>query len=134
MATTTITIAAATTEIATITAITAAISITTTTNINVNKNNSNNNNVMSYRRHDFFLRLHVSTMVGVCETRAEPSDNGLTELKRGTGQAPQKLINANQPGKNNNLNKGPKRDKIAKDIINAPKSRNSKNLSFIIRD
>ncbi|EGI69769.1 hypothetical protein G5I_01486 [Acromyrmex echinatior] len=30
-------------------------------------------------------------MVGVCETQAEPSDNGLTELKRGTGQAPQKL-------------------------------------------
>ncbi|EGI68795.1 hypothetical protein G5I_02510 [Acromyrmex echinatior] len=27
------------------------------------------------------------TMVGVCETRAEPSDNGLTELKRGTGSA-----------------------------------------------
>ncbi|KAG5309969.1 FA20C protein, partial [Pseudoatta argentina] len=55
-------------------------------------------------------------MVGVCETRAEPSDNGLTELKRGTGQAPRKLINANQPGRNNNLNAGPKRNKIAKNI------------------
>ncbi|EGI66690.1 hypothetical protein G5I_04755 [Acromyrmex echinatior] len=38
----------------------------------------------------------TSTMVGV-EIRAEPSDNGLTELKRGTGQAPQKFVNANQP-------------------------------------
>ncbi|XP_011054942.1 PREDICTED: uncharacterized protein LOC105146411 [Acromyrmex echinatior] len=56
-------------------------------------------------------------MVGACETRAEPSDS-LTELKRGTGQAPRKLVNANEPGKNNNLNVGPKRDKIAKDIIN----------------
>ena len=37
-------------------------------------------------------------------------------------------------GKNNNLNVGPKRDKIAKDIINASKSRNSKNLSFVVPD
>ena len=73
-------------------------------------------------------------MIGACETRAEPSDNGLTELKRGTGQAPRKLVNANQPGKNNNLNVGPKRNKIAKDIINASKSRNSKNLSFVVLD
>ena len=64
----------------------------------------------------FFLRLHVATMISVCETRAEPSDNDLTELKRGTGQAPRKLVNANQPGKNNNLNVGPKRDKIAKTL------------------
>ncbi|EGI70632.1 hypothetical protein G5I_00572 [Acromyrmex echinatior] len=48
--------------------------------------------VTSYRRHDSFLRLHVATMVGVCEIRAEPSDNGLTELKRETGQAPRKLF------------------------------------------
>ncbi|KAG5346602.1 RRT15 protein, partial [Acromyrmex charruanus] len=61
-------------------------------------------------------------MVGVCETRAESSGNDLTELKRWTGQAPpRELVNANQSGKNNNLNVGPKRDKIAKDIINAPK-------------
>ena len=53
-------------------------------------------------------------MVGVCETRAEPSDNGLIELKKGIGQAPRKLVNANQP-RRNNLN-GPKSDKIAKDI------------------
>ena len=89
---------------------------------------------MSNRCHDSFLRLHVATMVGVCETRAEPSDNGLTELKRAIGQAPRKLVNANQSGRNNNLNAAPKSDKIAKDIINAPKSRNSKNLGFIIRD
>ena len=73
-------------------------------------------------------------MVGVCEIRVEPSDNGLTELKRRTGQAPRKVVNANQPGRNNNLNVGPKIDKIAKDIINAPKSRNRKNLGFVIRD
>ena len=82
----------------------------------------------------FFLRLHIATMVGVCETRAEPSDNGVTELKRKTGQAPRKVVNANQSGRNNNFNAGPKSDKIAKDIINASKSRNSKNLGFVTRD
>ncbi|KAG5338856.1 ABCC8 protein, partial [Acromyrmex heyeri] len=30
-------------------------------------------------------------MVGICEIRAESSDNGLTELKRRTGQAPRKV-------------------------------------------
>jgi len=65
-------------------------------------------------------RLHVATMVGIYETRVETSDNG---LKRGTGQTPRKFVNANQPGRNNNLNAGPKSDKIAKDTINAPKSR-----------
>jgi len=49
------------------------------------------------------------------------SDNGLTELKTGIEQTPRKLVNVNQLGRNNNLNAGPKGDKIAKDIINAPK-------------
>ena len=70
----------------------------------------------------FFLRLHVATVVGVYETRAESSDNGLTELKKRTGQPSRKVVNANQPGRNNNLNVGSKRDKITKDIINAPRS------------
>jgi len=61
----------------------------------------------------------------------ESSDNDLRELKRGTGQVLRKLINANQPGRNNNLNAGPKSDKVAKDIINASKSRNNKNSSFV---
>ena len=55
---------------------------------------------MSYRCHDSFLsrenRLYVATTLDVYETRVESSANGLTELKRGTGQAPQKLVNANQ--------------------------------------
>jgi len=49
--------------------------------------------------------------------RLKSSDNGLIELKRGTGQTPRKLVNANQPGRNNNLNAGPKSDKIAKDYM-----------------
>jgi len=62
------------------------------------------------------------------------SDNSLTELKREIGQAPRKLINADQSERNNNLNAGPKSDKIAKDTINAPKSCNSKNPSFVVPD
>ena len=64
-------------------------------------------------------------MIGVYETRVKSSDNGLTDLKRETEQASRKFVNANQPGRNNNLNVDPKRDKIAKDTINAPKSRNN---------
>jgi len=60
------------------------------------------------------------------------SDNSLTELKKETGQAPRKLVNANQFGRNNNLNAGPKSDKIAKYIINALKAHNSKNPSFVV--
>jgi len=52
-------------------------------------------------------------MVGVYEIRVESFDNGLTELERGTGQAPRKLVS--QLGRNNNLNAGSKSDKIAKD-------------------
>ena len=79
-------------------------------------------------------QLHVAITVGAYEIRVESADNGLTDLKRGTGQAPRKLINANQSGRNNNLNAGPKGDKIAKDIINVPKSRNNKNPSFVVPD
>jgi len=61
----------------------------------------------------------------------ESSNNGLTDLKRKTGQAPRKLVNANQSGRNNNLNVGSKSDKIAKDTINAPKSRNSKKIQAL---
>ena len=84
--------------------------------------------ITSYRRHDSFLRFHIATVV-VCETRVETSDNDLTELKRGIGS-----VNsyANQLGKNNNASL--KRDKITKNIINAPKSRNSKNLSSVVPD
>ena len=68
-------------------------------------------------------RLYVATMVG--SMRFEWSDNGLTELKRGTEQAARKLVNINQPNnkrqslqqwRNNNLNANSKNDKIAKDI------------------
>jgi len=47
----------------------------------------------------------------------ESSDNDLTELKRGIEQILQKLLNVNQPRRNNNLNAGPKSYKIAKDTI-----------------
>jgi len=63
----------------------------------------------------------------------ESFDNDLTELKRRIEQDPQKLVNANQRRRNNNLNADPKSDKIVKDII-APKSRNSKNSSFVVPD
>jgi len=64
----------------------------------------------------------------------ESSDNGLTDLKRETGQAPRKLVNANQSGRNNNFNASSIGDKIAKDTINASKSCNSKNPSFVVPD
>jgi len=70
-------------------------------------------------------------MVTVYETQMKFSDNGLTNLKRGTGQVSRKLVNANQPGRSNNLNAGPKSDKIAKNIINVLKSHNSKNPNFV---
>ena len=54
-------------------------------------------------------RLYVATTLDVYETRVESSDNDLTNLKRGTGQTPRKLVNANQPRRNNNLNTGPKK-------------------------
>ena len=47
--------------------------------------------------------FHVATMVGVYETRVKSSDDGLTDLKRGIGQAPRKLVNANQSGRNKTL-------------------------------
>ena len=45
-----------------------------------------------------------------------------------------RLIYNNLNAMNNNLNAGPKSDKIAKDFINSSKSRNSKNPSFVIPD
>ncbi|EGI58647.1 hypothetical protein G5I_13228 [Acromyrmex echinatior] len=45
-------------------------------------------------------------MVGVCETQAEPSDNGLTELKRGIGQVPRKLTKGTTPFFRD-INRGP---------------------------
>ncbi|KYM75312.1 hypothetical protein ALC53_14283 [Atta colombica] len=66
----------------------------------------------------FFKRINSSTKIGIYETRVESSDNDLTELKRGIEQILQKLLNVNQPGRNNNLNAGPKSYKIAKDTIN----------------
>jgi len=71
--------------------------------------------------------LHVATVVDIYETRVESFDNGQI-WKEG----PNKLReNANQSGRNNNFNAGPKSDRIAKDTINAPKSRNSKNPNFV---
>ena len=53
-------------------------------------------------------RLHVAIMIGIYDTRVKSFEQW-TELKRETGQAPRKLINANQFGRNNNHNAGPKR-------------------------
>ena len=79
--------------------------------------------VTSYRRHDSFLSKESAPHRDY-ETRVESSDNSLIEMKRGIGQAPRKLVNANQRERNNNLNIGPKKDKITKNIINAPNNTN----------
>jgi len=79
-------------------------------------------------------RLHVATVVGIYEIWMESSDNGLNRSEKRNRISSAKTRKRQSTERNNNLNAGPKSDKIAKDTINAPKSRNSKNPSFVVPD